>query len=105
MACYTINRWQPPVPGETVNLPLMGTVFQCTVPFNSNKQLACKQLAPMPSENHLQTPVENFNCFQILQPVLTHIQMLWELVLTTEPLVVMASSPTHCSAMVLALTK
>lgn len=40
-------------------------------------------------------------CFQ---PVLTHVQMLWELMLLGEPLVVLAPSPAVSSEMVLALT-
>lgn len=58
-----------------------------------------------PLENQIQTPVENYGLFEVLQPVLSYIHMLWELVLTAEPLVVMASSPTGCSTMVLALTR
>lgn len=27
-ACYTIDTWPAPIPGTTLNLPLMGTVFQ-----------------------------------------------------------------------------
>lgn len=57
------------------------------------------------SENQIHTPVQDVNLFELLQPVLSHLHMLWEIVLTAEPLVVMASSPTHCSAMVLALTR
>lgn len=30
-ACYTIDRWPPPLPGTTLNLPLMGTVFQVSI--------------------------------------------------------------------------
>lgn len=41
-------------------------------------------------------------CFQ---PVLTHVQTLWELMLLGEPLVVLAPSPTVSSEMVLALTR
>ena len=27
-ACHDIDQWPPPVPGETLNLPFMGTVVQ-----------------------------------------------------------------------------
>lgn len=57
------------------------------------------------TENQIHTPLEEISLFDVLQPVLSHIHMLWELVLTAEPLVVMASSPTSCSSMVLALTR
>lgn len=41
-------------------------------------------------------------CFQ---PVLTHVQTLWELLLLGEPLLVLAPSPAASSEMVLALTR
>lgn len=44
-------------------------------------------------------------CTRCLQPVLTHVQTLWELMLLGEPLVVLAPSPTVSSEMVLALTR
>lgn len=40
-----------------------------------------------------------------LQPVLSHVQTLWELMLLGEPLVVLAPSPAMSSEMVLALTR
>lgn len=46
--------------------------------------------------------VNLFNCFS---GVMSHIHLLWELVLTAEPLVVMASLPTTCSDMVQALVR
>lgn len=27
-ACYNIDQWPSPVPGHTLNLPLLGTVLQ-----------------------------------------------------------------------------
>lgn len=44
-------------------------------------------------------------CGRCFQPVLTHVQMLWELMLLGEPLVVLAPSPAVSSEMVLALTR
>lgn len=49
--------------------------------------------------------VSDTNMFDILAPVLSHVHLLWELVLTAEPLVIMATSPTNCSEMVVALTR
>lgn len=49
--------------------------------------------------------VAEVNIFEILVPVLSHVHMLWELVLTAEPMVIMATSPTNCSEMVVALTR
>ncbi|XP_058164984.1 protein DENND6B isoform X2 [Dasypus novemcinctus] len=48
--------------------------------------------------------VHELDLFRCFQPVLMHVQMLWELVLLGEPLVVLAPSPAVSSEMVLALT-
>lgn len=36
-ACHDIDQWPNPIPGETVNLPLLGTILQVTelFPFSS----------------------------------------------------------------------
>lgn len=48
--------------------------------------------------------VHELDLFRCFQPVLTHVQTLWELMLLGEPLVVLAPSPDVSSEMVLALT-
>lgn len=72
---------------------------------NLSLQLASTNEVPTSTENQIQTPVDDLNLFEILQPILSHVDMLWELVITAEPLIVMASSPTYCSSMVLALIR
>lgn len=109
-ACYNINQWLSPMPGVALNLPLLGSVFQTYIPTQTNASTLSLQLAstnevPTSSENQIQTSVDDLNLFEILQPILSHVDMLWELVITAEPLIVMASSPTYCSSMVLALIK
>ncbi|GJQ68117.1 hypothetical protein Trydic_g10709 [Trypoxylus dichotomus] len=109
-SCYNIDQWPVPVPGVTLSLPLLGSVFQTYIPHQGNASSLIIQLAtlndiPRTFGNQIQTSVEDLNLFEILQPVLAHIDMLWELVITAEPLIVMATSPTYCSAMVLALTR
>lgn len=102
-ACYNIERWPPPTPGAPLSLPVLGSVFQTLIPVSENSTLAL--LRNKISDNHILTHVEDLNLFEVLQPVLSHIHLLWELVITSEPIVVMASSPTSCSSMVLALTR
>ncbi|RXN17815.1 DENND6B isoform X1 [Labeo rohita] len=84
--CNEIDQWPAPVPGQTLNLPVMGVVMQNLLP------------APtvLPSVHEL----DLFKCFQ---SALIHVQMLWELMLLGEPVVVMAPSPTVSSETVLAL--
>ncbi|XP_053775821.1 protein DENND6B isoform X4 [Desmodus rotundus] len=68
---------------------------------SSLKQCGQESLLPAPL---VLTSVHELDLFRCLQPVLTHLQTLWELMLLGEPLVVLAPSPAVSSEMVLALT-
>ncbi|EPY80131.1 hypothetical protein CB1_000855002 [Camelus ferus] len=85
--CSEIDQWPDPMPGQTLNLPVMGVVLQNLLP------------APV-----VLSSVHELDLFRCFQPVLAHVQMLWELMLLGEPLVVLAPSPAVSSEMVLALT-
>uniref|UniRef100_A0A5F9CVN5 DENN domain containing 6B n=1 Tax=Oryctolagus cuniculus TaxID=9986 RepID=A0A5F9CVN5_RABIT len=105
--CNEIDQWPAPVPGQTLNLPVMGVVIQAHIPSRVDK--------PEPSplkqcdQNLLPAPVvlasvHELDLFRCFRPVLTHVQMLWELMLLGEPLLVLAPSPDVSSELVLALT-
>jgi hypothetical protein len=49
--------------------------------------------------------VYDVNTYQSLLCVLTHIQLLWELILLNEPIAILGSFPTRCSQTVQALGK
>ncbi|XP_032122100.1 protein DENND6B isoform X3 [Sapajus apella] len=85
--CSEIDQWPVPMPGQTLNLPVMGVVVQNLLP------------APM-----VLASVHELDLFRCFRPVLTHVQTLWELMLLGEPLLVLAPSPDVSSEMVLALT-
>ncbi|XP_029472725.1 LOW QUALITY PROTEIN: protein DENND6B [Rhinatrema bivittatum] len=106
--CNEIDQWPSPVPGQTLNLPVMGVVIQVRIPCRSDtpgssplKQLNQENLLPAP---FVLPSVQELDLFRCFQPILIHIQMLWELMLLGEPVVVMAPSPTISSETVLALT-
>ncbi|XP_066175024.1 protein DENND6B isoform X1 [Sylvia atricapilla] len=106
--CNEIDQWPPPVPGQTLNLPVMGVVIQVRIPSRVDKP-GSSPVKQCNQENLLPAPlvlpsVHELDLFRCFQPVLIHIQMLWELMLLGEPMVVMAPSPTVSSEMVLALT-
>ncbi|NXM31463.1 DEN6B protein, partial [Oxyruncus cristatus] len=106
--CNEIDQWPPPVPGQTLNLPVMGVVIQVRIPSRVDKA-GSSPVKQFNQENLLPAPlvlpsVHELDLFRCFQPVLIHIQMLWELMLLGEPMVVMAPSPTVSSEMVLALT-
>ncbi|XP_075900475.1 protein DENND6B [Nelusetta ayraudi] len=105
--CNEIDQWPSPLPGLTLNLPLMGVVLQVRVPSKTDKPggspvraLANQDVLPPPTVLPTLHELDLFRCFQ---SVLVHLQLLWELLLLGEPLVVMAPSPTASSETVLAL--
>jgi hypothetical protein len=49
--------------------------------------------------------VHDVNTYQSLSSVLTHIQLLWELILLNESIAILGSFPTHCTQTVQALGK
>ncbi|XP_063220002.1 protein DENND6A isoform X2 [Bacillus rossius redtenbacheri] len=113
-ATHEIDQWPSPMPGELLTLTLLGTVFQVHIPGQSNKSGA--QVSPSSTSEHcisakaytsltlnVLPSLCEVNIFKCFSPVISHIHLLWELVLTAEPIVVMATSPTMCSEMVQAL--
>ncbi|XP_046682839.1 protein DENND6B isoform X2 [Homalodisca vitripennis] len=107
-ACHDIDQWAPPIPGDTLNLPIIGTVLQVQVPCDSAKSnsgggpLNVANVPPTLLPTVLPSIYE-INTFQVFSTVLYHMHLLWELVLTAEPIVVMASSPATSAQMVQAL--
>uniref|UniRef100_U3K9Y1 DENN domain containing 6B n=1 Tax=Ficedula albicollis TaxID=59894 RepID=U3K9Y1_FICAL len=86
----------------------MGVVIQVRIPSRVDKP-GSSPVKQCNQENLLPAPlvlpsVHELDLFRCFQPVLIHIQMLWELMLLGEPMVVMAPSPSVSSEMVLALT-
>uniref|UniRef100_A0A672QXP1 Protein DENND6B-like n=1 Tax=Sinocyclocheilus grahami TaxID=75366 RepID=A0A672QXP1_SINGR len=108
--CNEIEQWPAPVPGQTLNLPVMGVVMQVrrfwmvklfSKPFLNPFSLSnADNLLPAPTVLPSVHELDLFKCFQ---SVLIHVQMLWELMLLGEPVVVMAPSPTVSSETVLTL--
>uniref|UniRef100_A0A667ZSU1 DENN/MADD domain containing 6B n=1 Tax=Myripristis murdjan TaxID=586833 RepID=A0A667ZSU1_9TELE len=105
--CNEIDQWPSPVPGLTLNLPVMGVVLQVRIPSKTDKP-GGSPVKQAPKENLLPAPtvlptIHEQDLFKCFQSVLIHLQMLWELMLLGEPVVVMAPSPTVSSETVLAL--
>ncbi|XP_077987090.1 protein DENND6A-like isoform X2 [Glandiceps talaboti] len=106
-ACHDIDQWPAPTPGETLHLPTMGVVLQVRIPAKQEKSSQSQPkkalLSPGSAPPIIIPSVNEVEVFRWFQPVLPHIQLLWELVITNEPIVVMAPSPTICSDTVQAL--
>ncbi|XP_055999780.1 protein DENND6A-like isoform X4 [Ostrea edulis] len=106
-ACHDIDQWPCPLGGDTVSLPIFGTVIQVRIPSRTDKLLdrvpIKTSIAPVLPAPTILPSLYEIDIFSSFQTILPHIQMLWELVLTGEPLVVMAASPSVTSAAVQAL--
>lgn len=113
-AGQNMDRWPSPKPGTTLNLPIVGIVFQVRIPsrldrpggssptgaFTPTQPTVTRSVITAPTV--LQT-LHDIDLFGSFIPIISHIQLLWEIVLTAEPLVVMATSPQVCSTLVQAL--
>ncbi|XP_042911217.1 protein DENND6B isoform X2 [Parasteatoda tepidariorum] len=108
-ACHDIDQWPHPAPGLPLSLPLMGNVLQVYIPSRIDASSPISR--DEESEENTVQIYEKINIpssyevdiFQSFLPVLSHIQLLWELVVTSEPIIVMASSPTITCDIVQAL--
>lgn len=80
-----------------------------TAPDNANLLPTDAILPNQPFYNsttpQLLSSVHEIDIFCSLFSVLSHVHLLWELVLTAEPIVVMGASPTDCSSMVQSLMR
>lgn len=100
-ACHDIDRWHPLQTGGGVMLPLLGNVLHIFLPAEGTPD-AVSQGVTHPRGTLPASP-KDVHSYRSLSSVLSHLHLLWELVITAEPIVVMASSPTACSSMVQAL--
>ncbi|XP_073207578.1 protein DENND6A isoform X2 [Lepidochelys kempii] len=105
--CSDVDHWPPPVPGKTLNLPIMGIIMKVRIPTCHDKP-GTTHIVQFTHQEDTQISialptVHEVDLFRCFCPVFFHIQMLWELVLLGEPVVVMAPSPSESSETVLAL--
>lgn len=111
--CDNIDHWPALTAGDILKLPVLGQLYRTVVPRANSKTVAiCAKNANAPDEPlyesvvpqpQLLSSVYETDIFCSLESVLPHVHLLWELVLTAEPIVVMGASPTDCSAMVASL--
>uniref|UniRef100_A0A182JPG2 UDENN domain-containing protein n=1 Tax=Anopheles christyi TaxID=43041 RepID=A0A182JPG2_9DIPT len=114
--CDSVCRWPSLLTDETLQLHLLGSVYELAIPKQNGKYstLVSPVESLYPSNKsgvngrHNQTrtitSVHEIDIFRSLQLFLPHIHLLWELVLTGEPIIVTGTSPTDCAHMVQSLT-
>lgn len=105
--CYQIDKWICPYPGQMLHLPIMGNVLEISIPSINTRS----QKKPLKAVSDSLPPSLYFKCgfqpnfYDCFGKVLSHLHILWELVLLAEPVAVMAPSPTICSAAVESLVR
>lgn len=106
VACHDIDQWPLPIPGHSLELPLLGNLFQVHLPSLSTRSVESgnETVTLSPDHGDLLPSLSEVDLFTCLLPVIEQLHTLWELVLTAEPLVIMASTPTISSATVQYLT-
>ena len=104
-ACYQIDKWMRPDPGELLQLPIMGNVLQVVIPPCKTKFSESKvavKTSSLLSDTDFQCTF-NPPYYTHFSTMISHISLLWELVLLCEPIIVMAPSPTVSSEVVQSL--
>uniref|UniRef100_A0A915PQ42 UDENN domain-containing protein n=1 Tax=Setaria digitata TaxID=48799 RepID=A0A915PQ42_9BILA len=108
-ACHHIDQWSVPSPGIVLCLPLMGNLIHCRIPcqidiYSPQRSYLMDVKLMSPSTNPVLLSIINkSNLVENLIFVVNHVQLLWELVLTGEPIVVLAQNPSECSNFVQSL--
>ena len=157
-ACSDICRWPNIVAGDSIKLPILGSIVSILVPddrqtapiptqnisgnglkkFTTATTMAFKSFSlsklkkslqeqdnfapqdenvenavmdddfelvmePTVSPNSILNLSNDINIYRALLPLVSHCQLMWELVLTGEPIAVIASTPNMCSQVVQAL--
>ncbi|XP_065175056.1 protein DENND6B-like [Sycon ciliatum] len=100
---HQIQQWPFPMPGQYLHLPLIGQVLQVRIPSVKDKPATVRApvtIPPMSVRPVILPSVYELEFYRVLQPLLPHLYLLWELVLLNEPLAVMAPNPTLCSKFV-----
>uniref|UniRef100_A0AC35TZF9 UDENN domain-containing protein n=1 Tax=Rhabditophanes sp. KR3021 TaxID=114890 RepID=A0AC35TZF9_9BILA len=103
-ACRQIDEWSKPQPGQSIGLPLLGNIIHCRIPHENDAPQRHFGLPSNSDESYLSPvklqTVHELNIYSYLKSVTNHLSALWEIVLTGEPLIVMAPSPAICAPLV-----
>ncbi|XP_077540592.1 protein DENND6B [Haemaphysalis longicornis] len=102
-AVRNVASWPAPVPGCVLSLPLHGVSLEARIPTLQGLGRGMPSVSIQPAGLDPVPSVHELDLFRCLMPLLSHVQLLWELVLVSEPIVVMAPSPAVCSETVLSL--
>ncbi|GMT24264.1 hypothetical protein PFISCL1PPCAC_15561, partial [Pristionchus fissidentatus] len=103
--CHDMDQWGAPIAGHSYQLPIMGSVIQCRLPSSCDIPFIQMEGTIWKPSNGIivLNSIYESDIYKNLQSVVRHIQLVWELVLTGEPLVVVGPSPTRTASIVQSL--
>uniref|UniRef100_A0A0K0EH32 UDENN domain-containing protein n=1 Tax=Strongyloides stercoralis TaxID=6248 RepID=A0A0K0EH32_STRER len=106
-ACKQLDDWPAPEPGAILKLGLLNNTIHCRIPKSNDVEQRYNLLSPIiengeMSEIKLHT-MHEFNLYKYLRSIASNLNALWEIVLTGDPLIVMAPSPAICAPLTEAL--
>lgn len=105
-AYHNIALWPAPVPGKTAELPILGSTLTYHVPFSSSTphiiDPSTRVLAFTPRDQVVSN-LQSVNIYAVFRALPSKLWLLWELVLTGEPLLIVSPSPPQCSDAVIGL--
>ncbi|XP_055601471.1 uncharacterized protein LOC129750540 [Uranotaenia lowii] len=106
--CDNICHWPSLLAGDNISLHLLGSIYEVSIPKQNYKsftteKLKSENISSTSPQTQIIASIHEIDIFKSLQFFLPHIHLLWELVLTGEPIVVTGTSPTDCAHMVQSL--
>ena len=111
--CQQISSWPRLITNSQLQLHILGSVYQIYVPAAANRTLneAPAEIEDVTNNNSVPGSIlisinspNEIDVFGPLHTIIHHCQLIWELILLSEPLVIIATSPTDSSHIVQALT-
>jgi hypothetical protein len=105
-AYQNVAAWPYPTPGRTFELPIMGSTLTYHVPFSSSTphiiDPSTRVLAFTPRDQVVSN-LQSVNIYSVFRAITSKLWLLWELVLTGEPILLVSPTPSQCSDAVIAL--
>ncbi|KAH9926820.1 hypothetical protein B0H21DRAFT_700727 [Amylocystis lapponica] len=103
-ACHNIAKWSDPLPGATLELGFLGSVFTVELPSAIDTQQSPPAHAAQTRKDHdpafhilVSVPPQDPPVFALFEASLTHLWSLWECLVLCEPLLIFAPSPAMTS--------
>lgn len=100
--CTSIAKWDPPTPGSQFEVPMLGSVLRVQVPKDAGPESYASR-SESTLRNGVVASINGTLIGDYFVKISSSLRAIWELVLTAEPIAVMAPSPAISSNAVIAI--